>query len=97
MSVIHLFVGVVYCLVSWSVGLPKRAVSGLSKPIYSITSFFIRVNLKLFLRGNYEIVKVYTPLKIESYQINSRILNQLGSDTRILPNQLGGRIHEFFF
>lgn len=26
-SVIHLFVGVVYCLVSWSVGLPKRAVS----------------------------------------------------------------------
>ncbi|CAN7079021.1 unnamed protein product [Brassica oleracea var. botrytis] len=24
-SVIHLFVGVVYCLVSWSVGLPKRA------------------------------------------------------------------------
>lgn len=26
-SVIHLLVGVVYCLVSWSVGLPKRAVS----------------------------------------------------------------------
>jgi hypothetical protein len=26
-SVIHLFVGVVYCLVSWTVGLPKRAVS----------------------------------------------------------------------
>ncbi|RRT48358.1 hypothetical protein B296_00053161 [Ensete ventricosum] len=26
-SVIHLFVGVVYCLVSWAVGLPKRAVS----------------------------------------------------------------------
>nr|XP_019701779.1 triose phosphate/phosphate translocator, chloroplastic [Elaeis guineensis] len=25
-SVIHLFVGVVYCLVSWAVGLPKRAV-----------------------------------------------------------------------
>ncbi|XP_047325791.1 triose phosphate/phosphate translocator, chloroplastic-like isoform X1 [Impatiens glandulifera] len=24
-SVIHLFVGVVYCLISWSVGLPKRA------------------------------------------------------------------------
>ncbi|KAJ6979153.1 hypothetical protein NC653_027338 [Populus alba x Populus x berolinensis] len=24
-SVIHLFVGVVYCLVSWAVGLPKRA------------------------------------------------------------------------
>ncbi|KAJ6738210.1 hypothetical protein OIU74_003212 [Salix koriyanagi] len=24
-SVIHLFVGVVYCLVSWTVGLPKRA------------------------------------------------------------------------
>ena len=26
-SVIHLLVGVVYCLVSWAVGLPKRAVS----------------------------------------------------------------------
>lgn len=26
-SVIHLFVGVVYCLLSWAVGLPKRAVS----------------------------------------------------------------------
>lgn len=26
-SVIHLLVGVVYCLVSWSIGLPKRAVS----------------------------------------------------------------------
>lgn len=25
-SVIHLLVGVVYCLVSWTVGLPKRAV-----------------------------------------------------------------------
>ncbi|GFZ06188.1 glucose-6-phosphate/phosphate translocator-like protein [Actinidia rufa] len=25
-SVIHLFVGVVYCLVSWAVGLPKRAL-----------------------------------------------------------------------
>ncbi|MQL10581.1 hypothetical protein EI010_25565, partial [Escherichia coli] len=24
-SVIHLFVGVVYCFVSWTVGLPKRA------------------------------------------------------------------------
>lgn len=27
-SVIHLAVGVVYCLGSWAVGLPKRAVSG---------------------------------------------------------------------
>lgn len=28
-SVIHLLVGVVYCLVSWAVGLPKRAVSSM--------------------------------------------------------------------
>lgn len=26
-SVVHLLVGVVYCLISWAVGLPKRAVS----------------------------------------------------------------------
>lgn len=26
-SVVHLAVGVVYCLLSWGVGLPKRAVS----------------------------------------------------------------------
>jgi len=26
-STIHLLVGVAYCLVSWAVGLPKRAVS----------------------------------------------------------------------
>lgn len=26
-SVVHLLVGVTYCLISWSIGLPKRAVS----------------------------------------------------------------------
>lgn len=29
-SVVHLLVGVTYCLISWTVGLPKRAVSSFS-------------------------------------------------------------------
>ena len=29
MSAVHLGVGVVYCLISWGVGLPKRAVMSL--------------------------------------------------------------------
>ena len=43
-SVIHLFVGVVYCLVSWSVGLPKRAVS---------STFFIFFHHYIFSLGYY--------------------------------------------
>jgi succinate dehydrogenase/fumarate reductase cytochrome b subunit len=38
-SVIHLFVGVVYCLISWSVGLPKRAVSSFISLYSSLYSF----------------------------------------------------------
>lgn len=39
-SVIHLFVDVVYCLVSWTVGLPKRVVisTTYSSAVFSLTS-----------------------------------------------------------
>lgn len=33
-SVVHLLVGVVYCLISWTVGLPKRAVRLICCAIY---------------------------------------------------------------
>lgn len=48
-SVIHLAVGVVYCLGSWTVGLPKRAVSAL----------FQLYGLQL-LHGLSEIVNLWT-------------------------------------
>lgn len=41
-SAIHLLVGVVYCLISWAVGLPKRAVSSL------ILSRFCIIFMRIF-------------------------------------------------
>jgi hypothetical protein len=53
-SVIHLLVGVVYCLISWAVGLPKRAVKKLLP--YHRVVFYLRFHtaVKIVL-GWYEL------------------------------------------
>lgn len=47
-SLIHLLVGVVYCLVGWSVGLPKRAVSYILCN-FLFHPFFIQFEMRLTL------------------------------------------------